>query len=315
MNNQTIRLLIIGCKEISTRIFYDLQQFNECQIVAAYDANSLVGQAFCNKYKIEQITHFEDIQNYDYDAVVITTPSDSHFGLCQFFLEHNKYIFCKSPLIRNVDQYNFISNLSQSKKNLIYTFAPEPGESVLKEVSARIKCGDFGKINSISIKLQANNNSFLFKNSTLISSLSPRLTRVLNYIGNYHIGDIQVEDQESILNDNCINGSIDSSEFKNFNFELSWAKSNPTNQILIKSDEYDFKVNIDKNTITTIDKVNDSGHKPKILKFANASIGLTDELKNFLNQIGNPNQNQNYNPLINEIDSPFNNRSKLRRAS
>lgn len=304
MKNQTLKLIIIGCKDVSVNVLNELHAFNQITIVGAYDSNHLVSLAFCKEYEIEQIRHFEDIQKIDFDAVAITTTSDSHFGLCQFFIEKNKYIFCEAPLIRNTDQYNYINNLPQSKKNLIYTFCPDKGGEILIHPREILNHKTYGEIKDIQINLSINPKNFIFKNVTLVSSLSSKLSHILSCFGPYNIGDIET----SIHNDHHVSGLVVNDQYNHFEFELSWAKSISKSNITLKSDTHKIYINLDKNFIN-ISHLQKSEKKIK-LKFPIPPSGLKSELQNFLAQINNP--SQSHNPLINEIDSVS---TKLRIAS
>lgn len=304
MKNQPLKLIIIGCKDVSVNVLNELHSFNQISIVGAYDANHLMSLAFCKDHEVEQIKHFEDIQKIDFDAVAITTTSDSHFGLCQFFIENNKYIFCEAPLIRNIDQYNYINKLSQSKKNLIYTFSLDKGGPVLTKIKEIIKKKTYGTINDIHINLSINSKNFIFKNITLISSLSSKLSHLLSCFGQYNIGDIET----SKNTDDHVTGLIATDEYNHFEFELSWAKSIAKNSITLMSDTHKLHINLEKNFINII-QLKNSSKKTKI-KFPQHQSGLRAELQNFIAQINNP--SQNHNPLLNELDCVS---AKLRTAS
>lgn len=304
MKNQLLKLIIIGCKDVSVNVLNELHSFNQISIVGAYDANHLVSLAFCKEHNIEQIRYFEDIQKIDFDAVAITTTSDSHFGLCQFFIKNHKYIFCEAPLIRNIDQYNFINNLPQSKKNLIYTFSLDKGGETLAHTRDILNLRTYGEIKDIHINLSINPKNFIFKNITLVSSLSSKLSHILSCFGPYTIGDIET----SIHNDHHVSGLVINDQYNHFEFELSWAKSISKNTISLKSDTHKLHINLDKNFIN-ISHLQKSDKKIKI-KFPKRPSGLKAELQSFLAQINNP--SQSHNPLINEIDSVS---TKLRTAS
>lgn len=303
MKNQSIKLIIIGCKDSSVQILSQLQDFNEIEVVGAYDSNHLVLAEFSKNHHVKPIQFFENIQKENYDGVIITTPSDTHFSLCHYFIEQNKYVFCKAPIIRNIDQYNKISNLPQTKKNLIYSFVLEKGQQTLEHIEEAIKSKEYGVIEKIKIHLSTNPKNFIFKNLTLISCLGGRLSRILKSFGQFSIGDVEVDNEDAVSIDHRISGTINTKghrTYKEIAFDLSWCTSLPKNIIKLESDSHVITANLDKNILKIALKSDPKKIVTK-LKFEAKGSGLDIELKNFLTQMKTP--DPHHDPLSNEIDS------------
>jgi predicted dehydrogenase len=57
--------------------------------------NSLINQNLGRKYRI-----VTNIKNIDSDVVIISTPVNTHYSLCNFFLSRGQKVFCEKPLAR-----------------------------------------------------------------------------------------------------------------------------------------------------------------------------------------------------------------------
>jgi len=99
-NNATVRLAVIGCGHWGPNHIRVFSAHRECQVVAACDPDhkrlQLVRESFP---EVEATTEPDEvIQRDDVDAVVVATPTATHYELVRRCLEVDKDVLCEKPL-------------------------------------------------------------------------------------------------------------------------------------------------------------------------------------------------------------------------
>lgn len=99
---------------------------------------------------IEYTTKIEDILNDDkITAVVIITPSSTHYELAKLSLESGKDVFVEKPITLKSDNAMKLIDLAKQKRKILmvgHLFRYHPA---VKEIKKRIDIGEFGKIQMI----------------------------------------------------------------------------------------------------------------------------------------------------------------------
>ncbi len=93
---------LLGCGRIGQVHARSIQSLEGAKIVAVSDAVSAAGQALAEKTGSELRDSLEIIGSPDIDAVVIGTPTDTHFDLIQAAAKAGKAIFCEKPVDMSV---------------------------------------------------------------------------------------------------------------------------------------------------------------------------------------------------------------------
>lgn len=105
-----------------------------------------------NKYKTIQFERdYKLLLKYDIDAVLICTPTISHFEISEFFAKAGKHVFCEKPLATSITEVNKLADIvAESNKVLmvghIFEFNP-----VIKKIKSIIEQDELGEILYISM--------------------------------------------------------------------------------------------------------------------------------------------------------------------
>ncbi|MHA1293070.1 MAG: Gfo/Idh/MocA family protein [Promethearchaeota archaeon] len=114
------------------------------------DTNENRAKEIAESYGLDYCTNNEDILNDErITAVVIVTPSATHYDLAKLFLENKKDVFVEKPLTLNSNQANELVNIAKNQNKILmvgHLFRYHPA---IKDIKKRIDFGEFGKINMI----------------------------------------------------------------------------------------------------------------------------------------------------------------------
>jgi len=130
--------------------YKSLLQENKIDYLKIYDTDEDRVKEISEIYSIEYTTKIEDILNDDkITAVVIITPSSTHYELTKLALENDKDMFVEKPLTLNSnDSLKLIELAKQKQKKLMvgHLFRYHPA---VKAIKKQIDNGEFGKIQMI----------------------------------------------------------------------------------------------------------------------------------------------------------------------
>ena len=103
-----------------------------------------------NDYDLEWTSKIEDIvKDGKITAVVLATPSDTHYELSKLFLESGKDVFVEKPVTLKSENAEHLINLAKSKEKILmvgHLFRYHP---VVRDIKKRIDMGEFGQIDMI----------------------------------------------------------------------------------------------------------------------------------------------------------------------
>ncbi|MFX1385394.1 MAG: Gfo/Idh/MocA family protein [Promethearchaeota archaeon] len=132
------------------RNYKTLLMEKEIEYLKIYDINLGRLKQMAMDYNIDYTENIDDIRNdKKINAVVIVTPSDSHYELTKMFLESDKDVFVEKPLTLDSNQAKELINISQENSKILmvgHLFRYHPA---VKDIKRRIDIGEFGKINMI----------------------------------------------------------------------------------------------------------------------------------------------------------------------
>ena len=101
-------------------------------------------------HSIEYTTNIKDLLNDNkITAVVIATPSSTHYELAKISLESDKDVFVEKPLTLKSDNAMKLINLAKQRGKILmvgHLFRYHP---IIEEIKKKIEIGEFGKIQMI----------------------------------------------------------------------------------------------------------------------------------------------------------------------
>jgi predicted dehydrogenase len=149
---------IIGIAVIGTgywgknhvRIYKTLLIEKKIDYLKVCDINETRVKQIAEDYNLEYSANIEDIITDDrISAVVIVTPSSTHYELTKIFLESGKDVFIEKPITLNSENAKELVDIAIEQKKILmvgHLFRYHPA---VKDLKRRIDLGEFGKINMI----------------------------------------------------------------------------------------------------------------------------------------------------------------------
>ncbi len=98
-----LRIGLLGCGRIGQVHARSIRALDDAQVVALADAMPDAAQALANSTGAEMRDTDSILTAADVDAVVIGTPTDTHFDLIHAAARAGKAIFCEKPIDMSVD--------------------------------------------------------------------------------------------------------------------------------------------------------------------------------------------------------------------
>ena len=146
-----LRIGLLGCGRIGQVHARSIRALDNAQVVAVSDAMPQAAQALAADTGAEVRETDAILTAGDVDAVVIGTPTDTHFDLIQSAARAGKAIFCEKPIDMSV------ANIRACIKVVAETGAPfmtgfnrrfDPNFAALR---ARLRAGDIGALELVTI--------------------------------------------------------------------------------------------------------------------------------------------------------------------
>jgi UDP-2-acetamido-3-amino-2,3-dideoxy-glucuronate N-acetyltransferase len=136
---------VIGCGNWGKNLVRNFDRLDTLRVVCESDPGRM--DQVCRQYPQVRVTNqFSSVlQDTAVEAIVIATPSDSHFLLAQESLLAGKHVYVEKPLARDVKHARELDRLA-SERNLIlmvgHLLLYHPAVNLLKELIASGELGD-----------------------------------------------------------------------------------------------------------------------------------------------------------------------------
>jgi predicted dehydrogenase len=89
----------------------------ELQLACAADINPQNLETACQPYTLNKFSDYRKIKD-QVDAVMISTPTESHFEIAKFFLENRTHVLIEKPITQTIPQVDELIRISK-KENLV----------------------------------------------------------------------------------------------------------------------------------------------------------------------------------------------------
>jgi len=111
-----VRIGIIGTGSMGRNHLRVVHSIPGFQLTCAADVNEENLHSACEPYKIEQSCNYQDLVDL-VDAVMVSTPTESHYLIAKYYLEHHKHVLVEKPFTINLEQADELIELAE-KNNL-----------------------------------------------------------------------------------------------------------------------------------------------------------------------------------------------------
>lgn len=143
---------LLGCGRIGQVHAKSIQHIENARVTAVADAFPEPAAALAAQANAQVLSPEELIQSGDVDAVVIGTPTDTHYDLIHLAAEAGKAIFCEKPVDMSADRIRECIDIVE-KKNVPFLAAFnrrfDPNFSNLQN---RISHGQIGDVEIVTIQ-------------------------------------------------------------------------------------------------------------------------------------------------------------------
>ncbi len=133
---------LIGLGYWGSIILRNLEKMGETDIIIC--DKIIKDKSTSNNYK-----YLNDYKDLECEYIFITTPSSSHFKICEYFLKQGKKVFCEKPLTLNFEESEKLYRLAIENNAKIFTDWIFTFNSHIKQLKNDYKSGKLGEIKSI----------------------------------------------------------------------------------------------------------------------------------------------------------------------
>ncbi len=100
-----LRFALIGTGGIAQTYAQAFRESNCCDLVAVADINKDSADAFAEPFGAKSFDDYETLAgNSDFDAVIVSTPPNTHPEIATYFMRSGKHVLCEKPLCLSVTE-------------------------------------------------------------------------------------------------------------------------------------------------------------------------------------------------------------------
>jgi predicted dehydrogenase len=118
-----LKFALIGTGGIAQTYAQAFQQSESCQLVAVADVNENSAKAFAEPFNAKSFSDYKTLaENAEFDAVIVSTPPNTHPEIAMFFMNSGKHVLCEKPLCLSVAEARAMIEAAE-KANVTFTMA------------------------------------------------------------------------------------------------------------------------------------------------------------------------------------------------
>lgn len=146
-----LRIGLLGCGRIGQVHARTIKGLENARIVAASDAVPAAAEALAATLAAEVRDTDSVLSAADIDAVVIGTPTSTHFEQIQAAAKGSKAIFCEKPVDMSVDNIRILMDVTTKANVPFFTAFNRRFDPNFAALQARLSAGEIGAIELIQI--------------------------------------------------------------------------------------------------------------------------------------------------------------------
>ncbi|MEQ8367901.1 MAG: inositol 2-dehydrogenase [Roseicyclus sp.] len=146
-----LRIGLLGCGRIGQVHAGSIKVLDDATVVAVADALPAAAEALARTTGAEIRSADAILASGDIDAVVIGTPTDTHFDLIQGAARAGKAIFCEKPIDMSVDNIRDCMDVVVAEGVTFLTGFNRRFDPNFAALRARIAAGDIGAVELVTI--------------------------------------------------------------------------------------------------------------------------------------------------------------------
>ncbi len=178
----TTRIAVIGYGYWGPNIVRNFSKIKDTKVTWVCDMNPKVLAEIPHLYPAIHVTNNmgEIVKSADVDAVVIATPTSSHFALAKQALAAGKHVLVEKPMTQTVREATQLVRLAKKAKKILmvdHTFIYTPAIQKIKSIIEKKELGDIYYVDSVRTNL-----GLLQKDSNVIFDLATHDFSIMDYL-------------------------------------------------------------------------------------------------------------------------------------
>ncbi|MGI8787681.1 MAG: Gfo/Idh/MocA family protein [Pyrinomonadaceae bacterium] len=118
-----LKFALIGTGGIAQTYAQAFQTSDCCKLVAVADVNQESAKAFAEPFAAKSFSDYKTLaENSEIDAVIISTPPNTHPEIAMFFMQKGVNVLCEKPLCLSVAEAKQMIETAE-KSNVVFTMA------------------------------------------------------------------------------------------------------------------------------------------------------------------------------------------------
>lgn len=97
-----LRFALIGTGGIAQTYAQAFQESNCCDLVGVADINKNSADSFAEPFGAVSFEDYKELESVDFDAVIVSTPPNTHPEIAMHFMRLGKHVLCEKPLCLSV---------------------------------------------------------------------------------------------------------------------------------------------------------------------------------------------------------------------
>ena len=147
-----LRVGIVGLGYWGPNLVRCLSEMENCKVHAVCDHSQAQLRRVTDRFPgLQPVENFETLLDRDLvDAVVIATPTSTHYRLARLALEHDLHVFVEKPLARTSDECRQLIQLAGERNRVLFVGHVFLHSAPVQKLRELVQSGELGRINYIS---------------------------------------------------------------------------------------------------------------------------------------------------------------------
>ncbi len=146
-----LKMGLLGCGRIGQVHARSIGQIDNAQVTAVADAFAEPAQMLAEKTGAQVLPANDLIESADVDAVVIGTPTDTHYELIHHAAQAGKAIFCEKPVDMSADRIRDCIKVVEAAGVPFMTAFNRRFDPSFANIQSRIANGEIGNVEIVTI--------------------------------------------------------------------------------------------------------------------------------------------------------------------
>ena len=182
MSEQPTRIGAIGCGYWGPNLIRNLADMSNTTLVAVADLDETRLESIHRRHPQVSIrtTQYRDLFDLDLDAVVVSTPPETHHALVGDCIRAGLHVMVEKPMTTSVDEARDLIDLAADRNRILmvgHTFEYNPAVRALKQMIDAGELGDIRYIDAVRVGL-----GLFHPSLNVIWDLAPHDISILIYL-------------------------------------------------------------------------------------------------------------------------------------